>query len=200
MSWKQHIRHISNKLSKSIGILKKARKTLYTSTLIQIYYTFLYPYMSAGITLWGTCNKTVIKTLETTQKKIIRLIFNKKNRTPSTPLFIKAKILPLDYIYILSTLSFMFKVYHNKYPPIIQNKFVRRYNISTQQTRQINLFEIPNFKTSLGERLLFYLGPKEFNHILRTTNVDLNISIHKFKRQMKSIFFQKIGNNLTTII
>ena len=25
--------------------------------------------MSAGITSWGTCNKTVIKTLETTQKK-----------------------------------------------------------------------------------------------------------------------------------
>ena len=114
----------------------------------------------------------------TTQKKIIRLIFNKKNRTPSTPLFIKAKILPLDYIYFLLTLSFMFKVYHNKYPPIIQNKFVRRYNISTQQTRQINLFEIPNFKTSLGERSVFYQGPKEFNHILRTTNVDLNIIKH----------------------
>ena len=158
----------------------------------QIYYTFLYPYMSAGITLWGTCNKTVIKTLETTQKKIIRLIFNKKNRT------LKSSNSAPGLHILLSTLSFMFKVYHNKYPPIIQNKFVRRYNISTQQTRQINLFEIPNFKTSLGERSVFYQGPKEF--ILRTTNVDLNISIHKFKRQMKSIVFQKIGNNITTIM
>ena len=28
MSWKQHIRHISNKLSQSVGILKKSQKNL----------------------------------------------------------------------------------------------------------------------------------------------------------------------------
>ena len=36
ITWKKHIQYLSNKLSKSIGILKKARKPLYTSTLIRL--------------------------------------------------------------------------------------------------------------------------------------------------------------------
>ena len=85
MCWKQHIQYISNKLSKSIGILKKARRTLNSTTLIQIYYSFLYPYFSAGITLWGKTNKSLIKPLELIQKKTVRLIFNKKKQNSKFP-------------------------------------------------------------------------------------------------------------------
>ena len=46
INWKQHILHISQKLSKSLGILKRARQFLNTSTLLQLYYSFLYPYLS----------------------------------------------------------------------------------------------------------------------------------------------------------
>ena len=193
MCWKQHIQYISKKLSKSIGILKKARRTLNSATLIQIYYSFLYPYYSAGITLWGKTNKSLIKPLELIQKKTVRLIFNKKSRTPSSPLFVKAQILPLEHIYLLSTLACMFKIHHNKLPSIIQNKFAKRYNISTQKkTRQINFYEVPNFKTTFAERSIFYQGPKEINHIFTTTKIDINTSIHKFKRQLKTRFLQRL--------
>ena len=196
ITWKKHIQYLSNKLSKSIGILKKARKTLYTSTLIQLYYTFLYPYLTAGITLWGKCNKTTFKTLEITHKKAIRLILNKKNRTPSVPLFIKTKILPLKYIYLLSVLSFMFKVHHNKFPSVIQSNFTKRHTISLQNTRQIDYYEVPIAKCTITERSIFFQGPKEFNLIMKK-GTNLNISLHAFKRQIKNICLQEIENQLS---
>ena len=39
MSWRMHVEFLCNKLSQSIGILRKARETLYISTLIQLYYS-----------------------------------------------------------------------------------------------------------------------------------------------------------------
>ena len=122
---------------------------------VKSYYSFLYPYFNAGITLWGKCNTTTLSTLATIQKRAIRLIYNKKNRTPSAPLFIKAKILPLNYIYLLSVLSFMFKVHHNKLPIVIQDIFTKRHTISAQTTRQTDFLNIPIYKSAIAKKSIF---------------------------------------------
>ena len=44
LNWKRHIEYVSKKISKSIGILCKARKLLNKPTLVNLYYTFVYPY------------------------------------------------------------------------------------------------------------------------------------------------------------
>ena len=44
LTWKKHIEYTCKKLSKCVGILCKARKKLYKSTLISLYYSFAYPY------------------------------------------------------------------------------------------------------------------------------------------------------------
>ena len=46
LTWKCHIDHVCKKISKGIGILTKARKYLNKRTLQQLYYTFIYPYLS----------------------------------------------------------------------------------------------------------------------------------------------------------
>ena len=45
LKWKQHIDYIKNKISKSIGIIYKARNYVNTHTLRNLYYTFVYPYL-----------------------------------------------------------------------------------------------------------------------------------------------------------
>ena len=44
LNWKRHIEYTCKKLSKCIGMLAKARKLLYKSCLVSLYYTFAYPY------------------------------------------------------------------------------------------------------------------------------------------------------------
>ena len=41
LTWKPHISYLTQKLSKSIGILAQARKILDCKTLIQLYYSFI---------------------------------------------------------------------------------------------------------------------------------------------------------------
>ena len=46
LSWKYHINHVAKKVSKTIGIISKARFFLSSKSLLSLYYTLVYPYLS----------------------------------------------------------------------------------------------------------------------------------------------------------
>ena len=57
LKWLEHIQYIKNKVSKSIGILCKVRNYPDKTTLHNLYFTFVYPYLIYGIEIWGNaCN------------------------------------------------------------------------------------------------------------------------------------------------
>jgi len=43
LMWREHINIVKNKISRGLGIICKARKLLNISTLISLYYAFIYP-------------------------------------------------------------------------------------------------------------------------------------------------------------
>ena len=51
--WNEHTRNARNKISKNIGIICKAKKSLNVSTLITLYNSFIYPHLIYGIEVWG---------------------------------------------------------------------------------------------------------------------------------------------------
>ena len=53
LNWKNHVHQISAKVSKRIGILSKLRYYLDRTILKQLYYAFLYPYLTYGLVVWG---------------------------------------------------------------------------------------------------------------------------------------------------
>ena len=80
LTWKAQINHISGKISKSIGVLSKARKYLDRNSLLSLYYTMLYPYLLYCIIAWGKANTGIINPLIKTQKRAIRLMCNLKKK------------------------------------------------------------------------------------------------------------------------
>ena len=193
MTWQAHIKFLCNKTAKSIiGIIQKARVHLDTDTLVGLYYFFIYPYLSNGITVWGKATKSVLEPLFKLQKKVIRLVFNKPQRTPSIPLFIKSNILPLDAIYTLAVSSFMFKVHYRLSPTIITSLFNKRNKLVQRTTRQSEHYNLPLLGGSILEKSIFTQGPKIFNQIIKDGNIDLKCSIHNFKRHVKSKLMRKL--------
>ena len=69
LNWKGHIEYTCKKLSKCIGILAKARKVLYKSCLINLYYTFAYPYFIYCNQVWGNAYQTNLEKNCTCAKK-----------------------------------------------------------------------------------------------------------------------------------
>ena len=49
LNWSDHITYIKNKISKSIGILTKIRRFLNKKTVRNLYFSFVYPYLTTAL-------------------------------------------------------------------------------------------------------------------------------------------------------
>ena len=63
LDWIDHIAHIKSTISKSIGIMYRARNFLSTINLIGLYYSYIYPYFTYCLETWGCASKTQLNPL-----------------------------------------------------------------------------------------------------------------------------------------
>ena len=75
LHWGPQIKHINSKLAKNIGIVTKLRHYVNLHTLKQLYYSFIYPYLTYAITSWGSACTTRLNKIRTKQNKCICSIF-----------------------------------------------------------------------------------------------------------------------------
>ena len=154
LTWNGHIRHIVSKISKSVGIISKARKYLGGKIMETLYYTMIYPYLLYCNILWGNANNNVLWPAFKLQKTAIRLIVNIPRREKSTPYFKKLNILKLPDLYSMSVSIFMYNYLNNNLPEIFSDYFILAKNIHNVNTRQKNKYRIPFYKTSLGTKFV----------------------------------------------
>ena len=102
LKWTDHIKHVTQKISKGIGIIIKARKYFNSETLLNLYNTLILPFISYCIHVWGTAAHVYSNKIHILQKKIVRIIDGAPPRTYSKPLFHKFKPLFHKYINIMS--------------------------------------------------------------------------------------------------
>ena len=74
ITWIPHITYVKNKVSKGIGIIYKAPKYLKRNTLINLYHSYIYPYLIYCIEAWGNATNCHLEQLYLTQKKVARII------------------------------------------------------------------------------------------------------------------------------
>ena len=56
LKWIHHISYIKNKISKGMGIILKARKVLKRKVLLQLYHSFVIPYLIYCVEIWGNAS------------------------------------------------------------------------------------------------------------------------------------------------
>jgi hypothetical protein len=76
LSWKPHINYVCNKISKSIGVIYRARFNLSLSTKLSLYYTLIYPYLNYCNIVWSSTYVTNLQRILILQKRIVRLLTN----------------------------------------------------------------------------------------------------------------------------
>jgi hypothetical protein len=186
-TWKQHIQYTANKISKCIGIINKAKKYLDHTSLVSLYYSFLYPYLSYCIIVWGGTYPSNLDSLIKAQKSAVRCICNKSKRSNTSQLFKQLNILKLMDIYHINTAMFMFKFYNKSLPSIFSDYFTYNINIHSYGTRQKNKIHVPKFKTNLGKETVKYTGSVLFNLLI--DKVEFCCSLDLFKKSIK-LYFQ----------
>ena len=185
--WKAHVQYVSNKLAKGIGILCKAKKYLNRKTLVNMYYTFVYPYFTYCITVWGA-NTETLRPLVKLQKRIIKIMTGAKRFDSVSRHFRELKILKLDEIYKYSILIFMFKYYKCMLPKVFGEFYQLNETVHQYQTRQTNLLHVPLAKSCQKSSSIRCMGVKIWNNNFIKVGNNTRISI--FKRHVKELLLQ----------
>ena len=182
ISWVEHINNVKNKISKSIGVIAKARKYLNACTLLTLYYSFVYPHLLYCVETWGRACETYLLPILLLQKKSLRLVKSVPKTYESKLLFSELKVLPLNKLYQYTVALFMFKYKVGNLPPVFAEFFCT--NMNAYATRGQCLFRIPVCTSELSQRRIRYTGVKMFNFL--NDKIDRKCSINHYKKLLKS--------------
>ena len=178
LRWSDHVKYVTNRISKGIGIIIKARKYFNSETLLSLYNTLILPFISYCIHVWGTAANVYSSKIHILQKKIARIIVGVPPRTHSQPLFDKLKIMTIYQIYRYYVGVFMYKLYHNLLPPVF-TMFTRTSNIHRYPTSQNKSFYTHFVPTVRSQKTIKITGTKLWNIIIRKLNIKNKISSYK---------------------
>ena len=187
LTWKYHIEIICNKIAKSIGIIKKVKYKLNRNTLINLYYTFVYPYLVYCNNVWGNAAKVYINKLLILQKRVLRTIFNVGYRDSTKELFIAANIMNVYDLYLYSICMIMFKHHKELLPITCYKLFSLRKSIHDCNTRNNRMYHLALCRTETRKKTIVYTGPYYFNQVLKHCSDEIRHinSIHMFKKKLK---------------
>ena len=109
LTWKPHISQVARKISKSIGVINRARFFLPKPCLKTLCYCLVYPYrLHYCIIVWGSTYKTNPRRLVSLQKRVIRIISKSTFDSHSDPIFKELELLKLFDIRQLELGKLMF--------------------------------------------------------------------------------------------
>ena len=189
LNFDNHISYIKNKISKGLGILIKAKKYLNIRILMNLYYTFVYPYLIYCVDIWGHACNIYLDPIVKLQKKIIRIMTFSDYNSHSAPLFLSLKMLLFTKIVVHRIGMQMYKYNHNTVPLVIRELFEDYKHIHQHNTRQKEHFRHPFGKQEYMYRNLSFTGIYIWNFILNKTNINIMSSYALFKCCLKNFLF-----------
>ena len=174
-------------MSKSVGIITKARKVLEYGSLKTLYFSFIYPYVNYCNINWGNGNQNIIWPIFKIQKLVIRLMFNLKRRSPTTPTFKKHGLIKVPDLYKISCISFMHNFYNGKLPDIVSDFFQENRHYHSHGTRASSELRPPKYRTKEGQRFIKKMGAEIWNKFIKDNGEAKSLSWTKNRMKMNII-------------
>ena len=131
LTWRAHVKKVSSKVSRSLGVIKRVKNFLPIQALKSLYNALIVPHLNYGLKLWGPRSEAVTLI----QKRAIRVITKSKFFAHTSPLFKEHKILKLDDLYKLQCLKLHYTIEHQKVPVYTGTLLVHNRDIHSYSTR-----------------------------------------------------------------
>jgi len=165
LNWKPQIEKLVTQLSKSRVMLFKLKHYTSISVLKSAFFALCHSYLTYSILNWRRANKMTLLPLFRLQNKAVGTL--EYNKTKTTILYSKHKILGIPDLFQLSVAKFMCSFYKGGLPNYFDNYFAEIASVHKYQTRLASLqkYYLTRMKTSLGQLSLKYIGPKIWSNI-----------------------------------
>ena len=190
LTWKAHIKHISNKVSKSIAILRILRFSFPKHILRMIYMSLIFSHINYCNLIWGSACKTTLDPLVKLQKKAIRLVNNSHYLEHTAPIFYTLQFLKVQQVFKLNSLIFIYKCAKKDKFPNFKQRLFRNSDVHSHNTRTNNHYRIPNLRLSLCREAYFVKGLTLWNSLEDSIKACFNFI--GFKQKVKELLIQNI--------
>ena len=130
LAWDYQISQLSNKLSRSNGVLYKLRKYILKQTVLSVYYSICYSHLTYACHVWSLTTQQNIDAIEILQKKCLRIINFASYNSHTSILFSNDKLLKFQDIIKLEQMKIIFEFKRNSLPLDLNNLF--------QENKEIN--------------------------------------------------------------
>ena len=185
LRWTYHLNHISNKISRGLGMMGRLRKILPSDAIQMLYYSLVYPYLSYCNIIWGGVSANLLHKLEVLQNRAVRIVTGSPYRASSSPLYKQLNLLKFIDIHKLQITQFMYKIRHTLLPePCLQYCQINMQH--TYNIRHFRYFASQPFRTNIRGQCISVLGPKVWNSL--PLYVQECISIDNLKRVVSNYF------------
>jgi hypothetical protein len=186
LNFEPHILNLKSRITSLSFAFKRIRPYISFNTATQLYFQHVHSLLIYLNSCWNTAACSRLSLLATTQKRILRIIFQKPPLFPSRSLF-SAKILPLEYLNEYQNLLLVYKMIKGHFRSNIQVS--TRFEVSGIATRQSSLFDIQRKNSAIGKRDFFYIGYEMFNKLPVSVKSSQSVSI--FKNNLRENLFNK---------
>ncbi len=136
LQWVDHIKHITAKISSALYIINATKNMLTKESKKILYYTMAYPYLTYGIELWGSTNKSNLKTLNVLHRKLIRTVSAAKYNDAIEPILQNYHFLQIEELQELAILKIMHQYVQKDLPTAVMQLFTLTSDVHRYNTRR----------------------------------------------------------------
>ena len=163
--------------------MMKARKYFDQKTLLNLYYTFIYPYIVYCNHIWGQTYDKYIEKVSVLQRRVIRIIAGVNRRTNTDIYYEKCQILYVKHINMYVICLCMYRFHHNLLPEVL---FHTEQKCSCIWHTAVSVITCTPCPSNLTKRGVKYWGVKIWNQLLGQ-EIDIDVSQPIFKHNCKRI-------------
>ena len=160
-------------------IIIKARKYLNKKSLVNLYHSFVFPYLTYCIEIWGNASDIHLDALIKIKKKIVRIISNSAFLAHTDELFKEFNILPVHKLKLQRICLQMFKYNNNTLPESISELFVPYTAIHIYNTRNKHNLRPKQSNRAYMYKNFSFIGVHIWNDIQKHINVSVSYSAFK---------------------
>ena len=180
LTWNDHVDTVCSKVTSGIHALRVLSNTCSFEVLRMAYFGLIFPHLTYGIRLWGSCSQYQFLRVFRLQKKAVRILSKLNFRESCKDAFRELGLLTLPCLYILEVVLFC-----KSKCTLVQGKEIHNY-----ETRGRNSFRLQQHRTAAFSNLPKQVGVKLINHL---PEVLKNIqNFNQFKARLKHLLVSHV--------
>lgn len=194
LHWHEHIFKLQREISVFCGVLRKISQYMPRKERLTMYYAFVQSKLQYLVSIWGAASKTSLRSLQSTQNRCLKVVYNRPLLYPTIRLFKESaeSIIPIAGLREKECLVQMHNILTN--PRTLHNQPLQQTS-SRYALRSQAVLAISRPRTEAGKKCFLYYGACQYNALPLHIKDERNMP--RYKKNVLKLIRDKIGTYLT---